>query len=220
MSSENIAVLVRMRDVGLALGAASHYKRSLSRIQLQKFVYLMDSLAGIYELLPPSEGHYTFRHGPYDPSIQSAVDSLAFRGLAQITSLVRRGSSSIASTYSLTNSGTRWAITVRQHPALSERNALAQVVALHVNRLGWDRIVPLVYAEPTFMDSRPEGYGKRLKPQRLSSNSSGYLLQLIQQALQSSAELMTRGVVAEYYFDYLDRYSKNVRQVAPEDLHG
>jgi hypothetical protein len=219
MSLENITVLVRMRDVGLALSAANQYEHPLSRIQLQKFIYLMDSLAGIFKLLPPSQGHYTFRHGPYDPAIQSAVDSLAFRGLAQITSLVRRGNGSIASVYSLSNSGVRWATTVRRHPVLSERNTVAEVVAEHVNRLGWDRIVPLVYAEPTYLTSRPEGYGKRLKPQRLLSNSSGYLLQLIQQALPPSKELITREVVAEYYFDYLDRYSRSVRQVAPEDAN-
>lgn len=219
MSSENISVLVRMRDVGLALGAAGHYKRSLSRIQLQKFVYLMDSLASIYDLLPPTDGHYTFLHGPYDPSIQSAVDSLAFRGLAQIRSLVRRANGNIASEYSLTKSGERWTDTVRKHPILLERNSVAEIVAYHVNRLGWGRLVPLVYAEPTFLNSRPEGYGKRLKPQRLLSSSSGYLLQLIRQALPTSPELATRDVIAEYYFDYLDRYSRSVRSASPGEAH-
>ena len=215
MSSETTAVLVRMRDVGLALSAAVPYERRLSRIQLQKFIYLMDSLAIIYNLLPPSVGHYTFLHGPYDPSIQSAVDSLAFRGLARITSLVRRANGNIASGYSLSISGERWALVVRSHPVLSERSFVAETVALHVNRIGWDRLVPLVYAEPTFLNSRPEGYGKRLKPQRVSLSSSAYLLKLIRQALPTSPELSTRSVVAEYYFDYLDRYSRAGHPTAP-----
>ena len=218
MSSENTSVLIRMRDVGFALRAVSFHQRALSRIQMQKYLYLMDSLAVLYELLPPVEAHYTFRHGPYDPFIQSAVDSLAFRGLAKIQTLVRRSNGNIASEYSLSPAGFQWSERMRADPVLSERSVLADVVARQVNRIGWDRIVLLVYAEPTFLNSRPDGFGKKLKPQRASINSSAYVLQLIRHALPSQSALVTRDVLAEYFFDYLDTYSKAQRSVRLEDL--
>ena len=218
MSTDKTSVLIRMRDVGLALRAAAPYERALSRIQLQKFLYLMDSLAGLYELLPPIEAHYTFRHGPYDPFIQSAVDSLAFRGLAQIRGLVRRSNGNIASEYSLTLAGNRWSDRMRSHKVLAQRSEVAEVVARQVNRIGWERLIPLVYAEPTFFSSRPEGYGKKLKPQRSSTNSSAYVLQLIRHALPKRNSLVTRDVIAEYYFDYLDAYAHAQRSLSSEEL--
>ena len=218
MSTDNTSVLIRMRDVGLALYAARPYERSLSRIQLQKFLYLMDSLAGLYELLPPVEAHYTFRHGPYDPFIQNAVDSLSFRGFSRIHSLVRRSNGNIASEYSLTLSGDRWADRMRSHQALAERSQVAEVVAKQVNRIGWERLIPLVYAEPTFFTSRPEGYGRKLKPQRALTNSSAYVLQLIRQALPKQSTLVTKEIIAEYYFDYLEAYAQVQRPLSPEDL--
>jgi hypothetical protein len=218
MNSDKTSVLIRMRDVGLALRAVAPYERALSRIQLQKFLYLMDSLAGLYELLPPLEAHYTFRHGPYDPFIQSAVDSLSFRGLARIRSLVRRSNGNIASEYSLTIAGVRWSDRMLAHHALAERNEVAEVVAKQVNRIGWNRLIPLVYAEPTFFNSRPEGYGKKLKPQRSSTNSSAYVLQLIRYALPKQSSLVTRDVIAEYYFDYLEAYANAQRPLSAEDL--
>jgi hypothetical protein len=207
MSTETTAVLVRMRDVGLALDASLLYARALSRIQLQKYLYLMDSVAVLYKLLPPVNAHYTFRHGPYDPYIQGAVDALAFRGLASIKSLARRSNGNIASEYTLSDAGKRWAQGLRENELFAERGQLAHVVGYQVDRLGWDRLVPLVYAEPTFLSSRPDGYGMKLKPQRSSTNSSAYVLQLIQHALPSGS-LVNRQIIVEYYFDFLEAYSR------------
>jgi hypothetical protein len=218
MSRDSTSVLIRMRDVGLALHAAASYERALSRIHLQKYLYLMDSLAGLYQLLPPIEAHYTFRHGPYDPFIQSAVDSLAFRGLARISTLVRRSNGNIAAEYSLSSAGRRWSERMRSHAALTDRMEVAEAVARQVNRIGWDRLVPLVYAEPTYLSGRAAGFGKKLKPQRSSTNSSAYVLQLIKQALPVRSPLVTREVIAEYYFDYLEAYARGQRSVVSEDL--
>ena len=85
--TEKTRVLNRMFDVLIALREAERHKKYLTRIELQKFIYLVDSVSNIYEFMPPQEGHKTYFNGPYDLAIQNAVDSLAFRGLVKILSI-------------------------------------------------------------------------------------------------------------------------------------
>lgn len=211
--NEQTSTLIRMRDVGFALQNAKAFGRSLSRIQLQKYIYLMDAISVIFDLLPPLQTHYTFRHGPFDPNIQNAVDALAFRGLASINRLVRRTDGALASEYELSDAGVRWAAKLASEKDLNGKAQISEIVGMHVDRLGWNRLVELVYAEPTFVGVRPDGYGKRLKPQRSLTASSGQLLQLIRHALTSRKLPPDGDVVVAYYFEYLDKYSIAHRNV-------
>lgn len=217
--SETTFTLIRMRDAGFALRAANEHGRSLSRIQLQKYIYLMDAIAIVFELLPPTQAHYTFRHGPFDPHIQNAVDALAFRGLAKIERLSQRAGKSVASEYALSAAGARWTTALIAQADFATRSEIAETVGRHVNRLGWHRLVELVYAEPTFVAARPEGFGKRLKPQRGLSASSAQVLQLIRRVLASRKSVPRRDVLATYYFEYLDRYSRTrIARLAEDNL--
>src|SRR5690242_9365902 len=98
-------VLNRMGDVMLALREAEKAAVSPTRIQLQKFVYLVDVLGQIVGLLKPVHGHKTYKNGPYDSAIQNAVDALAFRGFVRIAGVWKTPSGTLGTRYGLAPGG-------------------------------------------------------------------------------------------------------------------
>ena len=50
--SERSQILVRMKDVGIALSAAHTLDNKLNRIQLQKFIYLSDIVGIKVDVVP------------------------------------------------------------------------------------------------------------------------------------------------------------------------
>lgn len=210
---DTLTVTLRMRDVTVALGSAASYKQTLNRIRLQKFVYLMDAVAVIFRSLPASEGHYTFKHGPFDPAVQNAVDSLAFRGLVRITKLDTTEEGRVSAEYALSEAGVDCYRAMRESEATVTRVAIADEVATRVNRLGWYRLRELVYAEPTFLKARTAGYGRRLVTYNGREVSTGRLLQVIIRSLGSLGVTPSRGIVLDAYFQYLDKYAKRPQQI-------
>src|SRR5689334_16183969 len=108
MTTESQPVVTRMRDVGMSLLAAASFGQPLNRVRLQKFVYLLDQVGQLLRVLPPILGHYSFRNGPFDPRIQNAVDSLAFRGLVDIKGLRRTKEGAVHCDYKLSVAGIKW----------------------------------------------------------------------------------------------------------------
>jgi hypothetical protein len=203
-----------MRDVTIALGVADGYGESLNRIRLQKFVYLMDAIAIIFRELPPSEGHYTFKHGPFDPAIQSAVDSLAFRGLVAIPKLTMTDEGKVSAIYKLSEGGKDCFTRMVASAATADRVTIAQAVATRVERLGWSRLRELVYAEPTFLKARGLRYGQKLFPYKGREVSTGRLLGIIRRALSAKGIEPSRDIVLDAYFEYLDKYARSQHQTA------
>lgn len=201
-------VMIRMRDVGLSLLASAPHGQFLNRLRLQKFVYLLDQVGQLLRLLPPKAGHYSFRHGPFDPRIQNAVDSLAFRGLVRIARLHKTKDGTIHAEYALTPAGGSWVQSMIEDPSISNRWRAAQLIALEINRLGWDRLKELVYAEPAYVAARPNGYGEQLRQLQFSVPSSATIFRAIMHALASGFEKQpTVDLVVQLYFQYLSRYS-------------
>lgn len=209
--SEQIRVLNRMCDVGLALYTAKDHKRSLSRIQLQKFIYLLDVIRYLYEMLPPLEGHKTYKNGPYDSAIQNAVDAMAFRGLVKIRSLTS-SNGNITSDYELTAAGLSWVEKLLSDQGIALRQEAASEIASRVKLLGWHRLVDLVYAEPTFVNARTHGYGQQLTPNDGLENTAALLIQTICLGLShgNQGNRIDRKLVIDLFFRYLDRYDKKV----------
>ena len=127
-------VTLRMRDVAIALGVAADHGETLNRIRLQKFVYLMDAVAVIFATLPASEGHYTFKHGPFDPAIQNAVDSLAFRGLVNIVRAQENDEGSVSADYTLSEAGRDLFREFDATEAIPSRVEIGREVAARVDR--------------------------------------------------------------------------------------
>jgi len=221
VAADTSLVTIRMRDVVASLWAAGQRGESLNRIRLQKFVYLMDAVATLFRLLPPSEGHYTFKYGPFDPAVQNAVDCLAFRGLVKILNLKRGDEGTLSVDYTLTEAGQSWARELASVPVIADRLTIAEAVALRVSRLGWRRLRELVYAEPTFVSLAGTGYGRRLHPEQGKGVTSARLLEIISAATSRASSETRHDLTLDLYFGFLHDYAhrqKPGRRVHP--MHG
>ena len=208
MMTEAARIAVRMRDVGLALFASRHFGQSLNRLRLQKFVYLLDQIGQLLLLLPPSKTHYSFKRGPFDPNIQNAVDALAFRGLVKIVALRKDADNGIHTEYSLTQPGELWLERMQIIPGMAERRMATELLASEIDRLGWARLRELVYAEPTYLDAKPRGFGEQLRQLEFTRPSSASLFQAISHALSTGFEREPSiELIVELYFDFLSQYS-------------
>jgi hypothetical protein len=202
-------ILIRMRDVGFALTAAAEFDQLLSRIRLQKLVYLLDVLVYLVELLPPSERHLTYKHGPFDAAIQNAVDCLAFRGLVRVSELHREPNGQTHSNYGLTKAGARWVERLTGDQEFRIRARVAESIAREINSIGWDQLIPLVYAEPTFVTARTLGYGTRLNPHDPLRNSAALVLKTMTHGLRVGFEntVASPELLFRLFFRYLKEFS-------------
>lgn len=208
MMTESARVTVRMRDVVLALSASRHFGRSLNRLRLQKFVYLLDQIGQLLLLLPPSKTHYSFKRGPFDPNIQNAVDALAFRGLVRIVNLRKDADNGIHAEYSLTLPGEMWLDQMQVMPGMAERRRATELLAVEIDRLGWERLRELVYAEPTYLDAKPHGFGEQLRQLEFGKPSSASIFRAISHALTTGfAREPSIELIVELYFEFLSQYS-------------
>jgi len=202
-------VLLRMRDVGFALEAAGAYRKRLNRIGLQKFIYLQDAISTLYEVLPPVEAYQTYKHGPYDPAVQNAVDSLAFRGFVRVFGVERDPDGHVSATYAMSEAGSLMVGKLAQAEPFRARWEAAADVAVKIERLGWHRLRELAYAEPTYAMARIRGFGQSLRPEDRLANSSASLLELVRMTAGRGFEgaYPSRGQLLELFFRYLDTYA-------------
>lgn len=203
-------VLVRMRDVGMSLRVASNFGQWLTRTQLQKSIYLLDVVSLLYDLLPPSEAHLTYKYGPYDAAIQNAVDSLAFRGFVAVRDVHRSLEGDVSARYQLTPEGNSWVEDISETIAFLSRWEAASAVGRQIDDLGWGRLIDLVYAEPTFVSRRHRGYGQTLPMNNGADNSAAFFMASIKRVLGHGFEKMSinRELIVDLFFRYLDEYDR------------
>lgn len=210
-------VINRMADVLLALEEARTAKVRPTKIQLQKFVYLTDVLAQIVGALKPLVAHKTYRNGPYDLAIQNAVDALAFRGLVRVAGVWRTPSGHMGTSYVLADSGVVMLRKICGSSALSRKTAVARLVGAELRELGWGRIVDLVYAEPTYVNTRPTGWGERLEVENGLKVSAAFLIAAMRRVATtlSPDHPMAAAWVTNRFFAYLsdfdERFAHNRR---------
>lgn len=212
--SEQNTVLRRMSDVVFALNAASHYGQRLSRIRLQKFIYLLDIVGYMYELLPPADNHHSYNNGPYDAAIQNAVDSLAFRGLVNVSDVEKSPNGKIQCNYTLTPSGKQWAKSLASQGEFKLRFLAANAVGEKIQKLGWKRLVDLVYAEPTYAQKRFSGFGQRIDITDGMQNTAAYLLGVFSKLLgeRGANSELNRELALELFFRFLDTYDRSSKR--------
>ena len=208
--TEKSQILTRMNDVGITLSAAAAFEQKLNRVQLQKFIYLADVVGYLFEILPPPRAHVTYKRGPFDVGIQNAVDALVFRGLVEVSSVKKESNGNIHAIYGLTSAGGKWIDSTRDTQAFSQRWDAASEVAAQLEIYGWSRLVALVYAEPTFISSKAEGFGQKLALNNGLKNSAANLFALLDIGLRSGFPESTqnRELMVQMLFRYLDRYSR------------
>lgn len=205
---ETVRIALRMRDVGLALRTSGKHGVRLNRIALQKMLYLADAVSLLFELLPPLEGHETYKHGPYDRQIQNAIDSLCFRGFGRIARAVQIDNK-LSTEYELTIAGERWANRLSDDPNMTARSRLLETLGAEIDKThSWQNLRELVYAEPTFVAVRPSGWGQKLPLGDVSKPSASALFQLSRIALEHSAQRPpSRELLISIFFRYLNQYA-------------
>lgn len=198
---------LRMRDVALCLHAAASRHVALNRIRLQKYTYLADVLSIVYAVLPPADGHITYKNGPYDRAIQNAVDALAFRGFVHVVTGGPDPNSS--NTYSLSTAGHAFARALSDAPLLSIRWNIISDIANQLDIHGWHRLRELAYAEPTFVRTRPSGLGLRLYPARMGRPNANEVIRFMRHALShdDADRPPARKLLLELFFRFLNQYS-------------
>lgn len=200
-------IALRMRDCALAL---AHAPKAgwLNRKQLQKFIYLMDSVGYLLDHLPPRRAHETYRFGPYDAMIQRAVDTLVFRGIVQLVGGAEHEADRSVR-YSLTPAGRNWVARLIEDETSMPRWEASEAVALHVGEIGWDALVELVYAEPTYAALRAEGYGRPLHVGDPAQASTAAVLSIFESSLHIVGLAPKRGQLIDLFFTFLDTYRKD-----------
>ncbi len=164
-------ILLRVRDVAVCLKAASRQQFVLSKIQLQKLIYLMDVLSVCLEIVSVERGHYTYYHGPYDKNIQNAADMLVFWGFSDVKNICTTDNG-VMCEYYLTEMGIAWIGELLQYDGNTKKrfevvnNLLNSLVSRNLMR----DLVSLVYAEPLFVKNKCMGYGIDLNLNDLDQN--------------------------------------------------
>lgn len=199
-----------MRDVVFALSTAERYNHAMSKIHLQKFIYLLDIVAFFYKHLPPKRSYETYFNGPFDKEIQNAADSLVFRGLVICTKVRAISNNAKQAEYELSDAGREWVIELSSMKDFETRYKAAEEVAKQVSAIGWNRLVKLVYAEPTFVNNSPNGFGQSIDITNGLESSAAFLLQTIEQSLKRGDEEIeiSRELVTDLFFRFLDNYSR------------
>lgn len=203
MISQRAHVSLRSRDVVLVLAAAQDCgkRRSLFRIEVQKFVYLLDTFGRMWAAV--ASPHFaTYKNGPYDFRLQSALDSLSFRGFVRASDVRVKDSVATAS-YSLTAGGHALYREIAEHfPA---RDGIARRLATRLSGR-WRNIIPLVYAEPAYLQERIRGHGVRLSPDTVSSTSAAQLVLEFKRIVISTIGIEPGpSVLEELLFEFLMR---------------
>lgn len=198
----------RMADVVFALAEAEKAQKSPTKIQLQKFIYLTDVLSQVVGAMKPREAHRTYRNGPYDAAIQNAVDCLAFRGLVRVAGVWRTPSGHMGTRYKLAEPGRQFLQRLQFSPSFHRKTRIANLVGDELVHLGWDRIVALVYAEPTYVSTRPTGWGASLPAEDGLAVSTSFLIAVMRRVVATLSEEAPERPewLANRFFAYLSDY--------------
>lgn len=212
--NDKTAILRRMVDICFAVKIASNYGQSLGKVQLQKFIYLLDVLKPVYEIMPPLDGHLTYKYGPYDVKIQNAADVLAFRGFLKFHQIKRNSQNQVALTYNMTPAGESWVKKLNSNRDFLSNWDLALKIGYWLNKLGWGRIIDLVYSEPTFVSIRQKGFGQRIISYDATQNSAALIMAIIDFGLTAGFErsFINNDLMVKLFFEYLDSADKNAHK--------
>lgn len=137
---------------------------SLSRIGVQKCLYLAEILSPMKEIILSFVNFIYLHKGPYSKDIQNALDYLVSLDAIEVVSFTTAGTSAYAD-YKITEAGTSLVENLTLYPVEKEKLSWIQTVmkvvdaykgcyGLNEQYQGVDKIIDLVYQEPTFKEIR------------------------------------------------------------------
>ncbi len=202
----------RYKDVLLSLASANNFDVGLGRLQMQKFVYLADSLSVIWDLLSPDIGFETYKHGPYDPAIQNAADVLVFRGAINISSSEIKPDGTVTAVYKISDVGLKIVKMMGTEPSLYRRAELYNLISTHVASRGWDKLRSLVYSDTTYLGKKMSGWGVSLNTNSLLSNDSLRTLLEYNNLVRNKELKLSKENLVAIYFHVLDNYLEIIQE--------
>jgi hypothetical protein len=194
-------------DVLLALCAGESQKADFGRLHLQKFIYLCDTLSIVWDQSVLGGMFTTYKHGPYDPNIQNAVDTLAFRGLVTITSADTRSPHVVSAAYKISPLGKKLVAELLHTPSFIKRYDLCFKVAEELSERGWSNLLSLVYSEPTYIAQGALGWGHPLAMGSILTNVSSRELAFL--AAMPRKGKVSKENITTIFFDILSNMVKN-----------
>ena len=199
-------MILRMRDVAICLHFSNKKSISLSKIQLQKIIYLLDSITEMLYILSIKNGHHTYFHGPYDKNIQNAADSLVISGFVDVKN-IKFSNNSTSCEYFLTQTGEAWIkYLIDIEPNTKFRSTIAYyLLESLISRNLFTEIVPLVYAEPMFVKNRRNGYGIDLNFDDLEENDMFNFLLMVLDAFEITKNKDLVPFVCDLIITYLNK---------------
>jgi len=137
---------------------------SLSKIGVQKCLYLVEILSPVKEIILSFLNFIYLHKGPYSKDIQNTLDYLVSLDAIEVVSFTISGSSAYAD-YRITESGISLVKDLTLYPVENEKLLWIQTVmkvvdvykgsyGLNEQYQGVDKIIDLVYQEPTFKEIR------------------------------------------------------------------
>lgn len=194
--------LLRVKDASLCLFIARQYELLLGRLEIQKIIYLIDSISAYLFVLSSKHGHQTYFYGPYDRHIQNALDALVIRDLAEMRD-VNVSNNTVACNYYLTDNGVNWTNSlIHKSDSIQYRvNIVDSIFYSLVQRGVVHRVKDLVYAEPIYITTKEYGHHYDLKFDNV--NSGHHYLALIEHYLKGDFKRSDIYFVADMYIDYL-----------------
>ncbi|EHQ88997.1 hypothetical protein [Desulfosporosinus youngiae] len=194
--------LLRIKDVTLCLIAANKYDILLGRLEIQKIIYLVDSMSAYLFVLSGKNGHQTYFYGPYDKNIQNALDALTIRDITE-TKDIKIVNKSITCNYCLTESGLAWTKNMlKESESICHRAKIADgVIYSLVKRNLLNQVKELVYAEPVYLNAKRHGYYYNLN---IACENIGHsYLSLLEHYLRTNDNQMDINFATDMYIDYL-----------------
>lgn len=193
----------RFKDVLFALASAAKFEIVLTRIQLQKLIYLGDVFSAVWREVSRPADFFPYERGPWDRQIQNAVDALAFRGFVRVEARFLR-LNQVRSSYSLSALGCEIVENLRDESVLCEEIQLYDEIASEVARRGWEEIVQIVYSEPTYLAALESCSGSRLYTNRPEINQTMQLASRFKANWSESGHTLTPKIFVQIMFLVFD----------------
>lgn len=197
------SITSRYSDVVMAVNIAENYDHHLTKIHLQKFIYLVDALSVVWKFIKQFKGHETYKHGPYDQNIQNAVDTLAFRGFIKIDDFEYQDNGNVSCRYGLTKVGKDLIDQLVKQSYFEDRFEMFQIIGEEVNSKGWRNLVDLVYAEPTYLAERQSGWGRPIILDSMLTNQSLQMISMIENVASAFDNELPPKTLVSLYFEML-----------------
>lgn len=194
----------RFSDVLISLFFANKYKQDkIGKIQLQKLIYLADTISIIWKVLAPKHGHKTYKYGPYDKNIQNAVDVLAFRGFVDIVSFVIL-EKNVDVKYKISELGLKLYERIGSEPTIAKKIDFYKHISYEVDKRNWFDLKSMVYSEPSYISNKIDGYGFGFDYLSLLNNESLRILYDFEKMLKPGQKISKQNMVT-IFFKLIDK---------------